>query len=394
MGDICNFMQVNAENTEKSYAYSNDFQISTQMKSWMAINPSYGCPWDCVYCIQHKDKFFDMSQYRKVHKVKIEGELCTPEDIVTEIMINPRITSRTPIVLYNFTDPFLPQNTRDLENTLSLLDKRKFTNIIGLITRTFADTDTLDVIADLKYLRPIVMVSYAGYDNVEIERGPLNKRIELVKELKDRKIKTLQYLRPIAKEWLEEDQFKKARDAIGHLVDGVVMSGIRLTPEIIAKINARRLPVPEVTNFTNKFFPKDLQEKIMEIYQGFAPVYRYTSCAVSSTFGVPDYNAHLGFFKETQNKEFVVCPLPCNGDQTKICNNISFDESRFKSLLKRIGHPDLKFARTTSGAIMLDKELSKYDLSFLRHNTSCHIDYIGNKHHIDQVINMEVQSQK
>ncbi|MGY4884410.1 MAG: hypothetical protein ACP5NZ_02415 [Nanobdellota archaeon] len=383
------------ENQEKTYEYSNEFQIVTQMKSWVAINPSFGCVWDCAYCIQHKDKFYDVSTYKQIHKAKIGENICTPEDIVSEIMVNPKISSRTPLILYNFSDPFLPQNTKDLEKILTLLDKRKFTNIVGLITRTFADIDTLDTIANLQYLKPLVIISYAGYENPSIERGPLTKRVELAKELKNREIKTLQYLRPLVKEWLEPDQFKKARDALGNLVDGVVMSGIRLTPEIITKIQKRGLPVPKVENYTNKFFPKEIQEEILETYKGVVPVYRYTSCGVSSNFGIPDYNAHLGFFRETQEKEFSQCPLPCKKGQSEICvGHKPVDETRFRSLLNRIGHKTVGFTINPSGTILLDKEISKYDLSFLRQNTSCHIDYKENKHHIDQVVNMNVKSKK
>lgn len=383
------------ENLEKTYNYSNEFQIATQMKSWMAINSGFGCVWDCVYCIQHKDKFFDTSLYKRIHKIKIDGELCTPEDIVSEIMVNPRITSVTPLVLYNFSDPFLPQNTKDLESTLTLLDKRRFTNIVGLITRTFVGIDTLDIIASLKYLKPVVILSYAGYENKAIERGPLIKRVELARELKERKIKTLQYLRPIVREWLEPDQFKKARDNIGYLVDGIVMSGIRLTPEIITKISERGLPIPKVPNYTNKFFPKDLQDEILNVYRDVIPIYRYTSCAVSATLGIPDYNAHLGFLRETQNKQFSRCPLPCKKDQFEVClKHKIIDEVEFKTLLNRIGHQNIKFNIMPSGVIFLDREISKYDLSFLRHNTSYHVDYIGNKHYIDDIVNMEVKSQK
>ncbi len=375
------------------YNYSSDFQIATQMKSWMAINPSFGCVWDCAYCIQHKDKFFDTSNYKRIHKIRIDDEVCTPEDVVSEIMVNPRITSRTPLIFYNLSDPFLPQNSKDLESILSILDKRKFTNIVGFIARTFADMDTLDAIAGLKNIRPIVLVSYAGYDNKTIERGPLNKRVELLRELKSRNIPALQYLRPIAREWVEKDQFKRARDAVGSLVDGVIMSGIRLTPEVIKKIKSRGLPVPKVPNYTNKFFPKDLQEEIIEVYKGVTPVYRYTSCGVSATLGIADYNAHLGFLRETQNNEFAKCPLPCEGGQLEICiNHKPAKEPEFKSLLDRIGHSDVNFIIKSSGAIELDKEVSKEDLSFLRHNTSCHVDYKGNAHHIDHVVGIDIKT--
>jgi DNA repair photolyase len=380
---------------EKSYDYSEEFQIVTQMKSGVAINPSFGCPWDCSYCVQHKDKFYDTEQYKRVHKAKIGTETVTPEDIVSEIMVNPRITSRTPLIFYNFSDPFLPQNTKDLGDILTLLDKRKFTNIVSLVTRTFADMDLLDKIAALKHLKPVVLVSYAGYNNVNIERGPLSKRRELAQELRERGIKTIQYLRPIVREWLEPDQFQRARDAMAPLVDGVVMSGIRLTPEIIEKITSRGLPIPQVKNHKNKFFPADLQEKIIEVYAGTVPVYRYTSCAISSLFGVPDYNAHLGFFKETQKKEFEKCPLPCTECQSKVCTKQSTPEKeRVRELLDRIGHSSSTFEITPLGSILVDREMDKYDLSFIRQNTSCHVDFVGNNHHIDQVANMEVESQK
>ena len=378
-----------------SYRYSSDFQLATQMKSWMAINPAWGCVWDCVYCIQHKDQFFDTSNYRKINKIKIRGEPITNEEIISEIMVNPRITSTTPLIFYNFSDPFLPQNTKDLGEILTMLDKRKFTNIVGLITRTFADVDTMDIIAGLKYVKPLVVVSYSGYTNPLVERGPLTKRIELLKELKDRNIPTIQYLRPMVKEWIEKDQLKRTRDVIGNLVKGVVMSGIRLTPEIINKIEGRQLSVPKVPNFTNKFFPKDLQEEILDLYKSGPPVFRYTSCAVSSIFGVPDYNAHLGFFRETQKNKFSKCPLPCRECQKEKCEKFNeVDNHKIRSLLDRIGCQDTNFKMSPFGSIILDKELKKPDLTFLRHNTLCHVDFEGNYHHIDQVANMEVKSGK
>lgn len=375
--------------TSIKYEYSNQFTLATQLKSWMALNPNFGCIWDCAYCIQHKDEFFNSSNYLKINK------MFDPEEVVSEIMANPRITSRTPLALYNFSDPFLPQNTTGLKKILYELDKRKFTNLVGLITRTFVDDDTLDTIANLTNIKPIIIVSYAGYENRKIEGGPLKKRVQLMKEIKKRKISLLQYLRPIAREWLEPDQFKKTRDAVAGYIDGVVMSGVRLTPEVIKRIEKKGLTVPYVPNYLNKFFPKEIQEEILEVYKDIVPVYRYTSCGISSTLRIPDYNAHLNFLEETQNKEFNECPLPCRSSQSGICKSrCKVDEKIMHNLLDRIGHDDINFEIKKSGLIYLAKEVSKQDLSFLRHNTSSHVDYIGNKHHIDQIANMGVKSQK
>lgn len=375
------------------YSFSSALKLSTQLKSWMAINPSFGCVWDCAYCIQHKDAFFGQSEYRRIHRLThANGLPITVEDVVSEIMSSPRITSKTPLTFYNYSDPFLPQNCSSLSKILVTLDKRKFTNIVGLITRTYVDEDTLDTIASLQNLRPIMLVTYAGYQNRKLEGAPESMRIKLIKEAKSRNIPVLLYLRPLAKEWLEENQLERVRDFTGNLVDGVIMSGIRLTPEIMSRIESRGLCIPKVVNYKNKFFPIDIQEEIIEIYKGITPVYRYTSCGVSASLKLPDYNAHMGFFTDTQETEYKQCPLPCRKGQSGICaKKRGIKESEVKELLERINKGHINFSIKTNNRILLENDLPKEDLTFLRHNLSAHIDYKGNKHHVDQVANMEVK---
>jgi len=372
------------EDLEK-YQYSNEFHLAIQLKSWMAINPSIGCLWNCAYCIQHKDTFFNNLGPGKIKKIY------SPKETISELLKNSRITSKTPLTFYNFSDPFLPHNTKDLKTILLELDNKKFQNIVGFITKTLPDIETLEVIAGLNYLRPLVLVSYAGYQNKQLESAPIGQRINLLEELKKRGIPTLQYLRPIAREWLETDHFKKTRDSVKGLIDGVVMSGIRITPEIAKNIQSRGLQVPKVNNYLNKFFPKEIQEEIIEAYRDISPVYRYTSCGVSAIFGLPDYNAHLGFFRETQNSQFYQCPLPCNNKQKGICSSCKNpSQSEVRGLLNKIGLEETKFKIKPSGMISIDRETNKEDLTFLRHNTLAHVDYENHTHHIDQVGGMEI----
>lgn len=373
---------------EKKYKYSNNFQLTTQLKSWMAINPSFGCIWDCAYCIQHKDVFFDTSRYKKVNHIKINGQRITSEDVVSEVLTNPRINSKTPLTLYNFSDPFLPQNTEGLINILEELDERELKNPIGLITRTFVGDKILNRISRLRNVKPIVLVSYAGYENKNIELAPNSKRRDLIIKLHERGIPVLQYMRPMVREWIEEGQIERTRDKLGKYLDGVVMSGIRLTPEIILNIEGKGLVVPHVLNHTNKYFPKGLQNKIIEAYQEMVPVYRYTSCGISATLGMPDYNAHFDFLKKTGKIFSDECPLPCKEGQNKICYNQTTSEtepSRVKILLDKIGMGNLNFKIESSGQVIFDKEISKEDRTFLRHNLLKHIDYKDNHHYVDQI---------
>ena len=370
---------------EGEYDYSNELALATQMKSWMAINPSFGCIWDCVYCIQHKDEFFDSVNYKKIHNLKIGDEDITPLDVISEIMTNPRITSKTPLTFFNFSDPFLPQNTKKLSEILKEMDEREFGNIVGLITRTYAPDNILDEISNLEHIKPVVLVSYAGYEDRRIESAPNSKRIELIKRLSERNIPVFQYLRPVVSEWVTEDQFKRTRDQVGEFIDGVIMSGLRLTPEIIRKIQSKGLEVPRVPNHTNKYFPTELQQKIVETYEGVAPVYRYTSCAISSSFNVPDYNAHFDFLRVVKGEEISVCPLPCNPEQKAICSNLAVpSRERVQSLADKIGYGKVPF-EIVSGRVIFQAPIPKEDLTYFRHNLSRHVDYDENSHHFDQV---------
>ncbi|MFW5846841.1 MAG: hypothetical protein ACOCUU_01655, partial [Nanoarchaeota archaeon] len=134
----------------------------------------------------------------------------------------------------------------------------------------------------------------------------------------------------------------------------------------------------------------DLQEQILKAYEGAVPVYRYTSCAVSATFGIPDYNAHLDFLRVVGEESCGnSCSLPCIENQRQICLNQvekKFPlEEQVKRLQEKIGQQDRKFAITLDGRVVFADPLSKEDLSFFRHNLSRHIDYDKNHHHFDQV---------
>ena len=110
----------NSESATGPYEFSREFKLITQLKSWMAINPSYGCFWDCAYCIQHKDTFFNQGDYKKVNNVS------NIEEVIGEIMSSSRITSKTPLTFYNYSDPFLPQNCSNLSKILLIANLLNF----------------------------------------------------------------------------------------------------------------------------------------------------------------------------------------------------------------------------------------------------------------------------
>lgn len=106
-----------------TYKYSIPWEPFIQLKSWMAINPSYGCSMDCAYCIQEKDKFFVKTKNRIKQEITIE-------EITKRIESNVLISKNVPLVLYNFSDPFFKENLTDLKNILFYLEKNNFKNFV------------------------------------------------------------------------------------------------------------------------------------------------------------------------------------------------------------------------------------------------------------------------
>jgi len=68
------------------------------------------------------------------------------------------------------------------------------------------------------------------------------------------------------------------------------------------------------------------------------------------------------------------------------------NNGQVRGLLDKIGYKDVHFS-ISDGNVLLDRKIPKEDFTFIRHNTSNHIDSVGNIHHIDQIANMEVKSE-
>jgi DNA repair photolyase len=362
------------KNNETDYKYSKEMGFFTQMKSWMAINPTYGCPWDCGYCVQHKDELYNKDgRYKEVKDLKLNGKVMSSLDVVVKMMENPRINNSTPITFFNFSDPFLPQNESKLVDILNNLEDRNFRNPVGLITRTAPSNKTIKNISSLRNLTPIIFVSYAGYED-PIEHAPNSKRIEMMDAFHSEGVRVIDYLRPLAKEWIEDGQLERVRENVKDKVNGIVMSGIRLTPEIVTKLNEKKIPIPYTPNHRKKYLSQEIQEKVLSIFKNSGiPVFRHTSCATSYLLRRPDYNAHTGYF--ALNNGVIGCDLPCVDYHKKFCvNENNFDEEFFIHLKKKVGLSSSYSINRQKKVISIPEEVTKEIKTFLRHNIAYHIE--------------------
>jgi len=334
----------------------SDYSLFLPGKSWIFVNPSHGCPLDCSYCVEKKDKWFE----KKITAIY------SPEETI-ERMIKSQIIvkDKSPLTFYNFSDPFLAENKENLLIILKKLDSLGWKNKIGLITKMHPGINYLESLKDLRNLKIAIFVSYANLIP-GLEKVSSESRIKLMEDSKNLGIKTINYARPLVSIWTDEKRLNDLGDQLKGKVDAISLSSVRLTPEIISSLKSKNISVPEVRTYVNKNRETPFFHKVTEILREKTgvPVFWHTSCAMCYVWGEPDYNSHDIRDKMREGE----CLFPCSEEQRKICyarkGNSSDEEIR--GVLKRLGKK-VDFRRENETIFLSGDNLTKEDISIVRH---------------------------
>lgn len=341
---------------EKKFKQHSDYELFLPGKSWVFVNPSHGCPLKCSYCIEQKDNWF---QDKVTH-------LYSPTQTIERMVKSPLIIKdKSPLTFYNFSDPFLPQNKKRLMPILEELNGSGWNNKIGLISKINPGRKYLSKLSKLENLKIGVFVSYANL-NPGLESISYESRVKLMNESRDAGLKTINYARPLVKEWTNLDRIYELGRQIKGKVDAVSLSGLRLTPEIIESLKIRGLPIPNVKSYTNKERDDNLFEKATQILREEAevPVFWHTSCAMSYVHNEPDYNSHD--IREKIKKDS--CEFPCVKSQREICNSRKGNSSNkeLEEIIERMGK-NVSMERSGEVITLSGPTLTREDVSFARH---------------------------
>lgn len=340
----------------KKFEHNRDYELFVPGKSWIFVNPSRGCPLGCAYCVEQKDSWFN-EQVTQTY---------TPSETLTELRNSLVVLKdKSPLAFYNFSDPFLPQNKRNLFAVLEELNREGWKNKIGLISKVHPGKEYLQRLGGLHNLKVGIFVSYANL-MPGLEAVSYEQRVQLMKDVKEEGIPIIVYVRPLVREWITPKRLEQLAEQIKGNVNAVSLSGIRLTPEIVDTLKLRGIFVPEVKTYTNKQRDDELSGEATQIIGGVSkvPVFWHTSCAMSYLFQEPDYNCHD--IREKRNKNF--CEFPCVDKQREICSSrteISSD-SDIENILKRIGKA-ISFRREGQTILLKGDLLTLEDVSFVRH---------------------------
>ncbi len=335
-----------------------DFDVITQLKSWLSINPVIGCPTDCAYCIRHEDDI-EITEPKQIE---------TSSNAIEKLQQNRFfVPHKTHLAVHNMaTDPFLP-NSESKKVTFEILgglDSLGYENNVGLITKHLVKEEDIDFLESLSNLNLTMMLSYSEMPE-RIEPQGNKVRIKTLENLSGSELNTILYWRPIVDGWnTDRERIDTVLENGEKYADAFVMSGLTFTEKIKENLKGRGIEPPyEKTDPLSKQFPKQVVNKILETYREIGitkPLFRKTSCGVSYLEEESDYNTHW------ENRE-KYCLETCPKKQKERCYNIKPPkESQVKSLMEK--------ARIESGFkicdefLELDTKIEREELNYLRQN--------------------------
>ena len=265
-------------------------EIVEYRKSGLSLNHIQGCPLDCAYCIRHTYGLWD---------ARVPRALMSDSQAVNELVAHRYFQPHvTPLQLFNrATDPILPAVRPHTFAVLEDLDARGYRNHVLVITRhqmKASDIGRLNALANLKVT---LLFTYSGIEDKRIEPYPSSvaaESLRLMSAPSYRKYRTVLYWRPLVPGLNDSPQQLHAAKYLAHSADATVFTGLFYRDEIASYYKANGLPEPYEDTARRKIVPETLESRVLAAFDESTPLFRKTSCAVSFSHGLPDYNGHAG----------------------------------------------------------------------------------------------------
>ncbi|MFJ4918511.1 radical SAM protein [Streptomyces sp. NPDC088725] len=283
-------------------------------KSGLSLNHIVGCPLDCGYCVRHLFDNFEMKVPRA-----LMSDVDAVRALITHRYFQP---DTTPIQIFNrATDPMLPVVKPHTFNVLRLLDERRMTNHVLVVTRWRVTPEDCAVLNSFVNLRLTVLVTHSGIDNTAIE--PVDSAIAATSlrtlyEHADR-YRTVLYWRPIVPGLNDSDaHLERARELSRH-AHATVFTGLFFRDEIASYYEEHGLPLPYGDTARRKIMPEQAEQRILDFFKStdtaeveapWGKLFRKTSCGVAHAHDEPDYNGHYGIRE--------LCDI-CPASQVGVC---------------------------------------------------------------------------
>ncbi|MFQ6397934.1 radical SAM protein [Nocardia sp. KC 131] len=282
----------------------------------------------------------------------------------------------TPIQLLNrATDPMLPPVKPHLFEMLRLLDDRGLTNHVLVITRWRIEPEDCAILNSFTNIRLTVLVTHSGIDDDRIEPVDSNiaaTSLATVFEHAER-YRVILYWRPIVPALNDSDEHIQRGLALSHHAHATVFTGLFFKDQIRDYYLAQGLPEPYIEGARRKFFPEDLERRILTAASDYgtgSPLFRKTSCAVTYAHGVADYNGHYGIRELCD-----ICPVA----QLERCAN-AWRRPDVKPVADLAAELGGRLVEITDRAIVVDG-LDEQPRYLMQHNLGYQVHDVRRPHH-------------
>ena len=237
------------------------FENITQLKSWLNLEPTSGCPYSCAYCFRNSDGDFALKE--PIPLVSIEG-------LISDLLKHPLfVPDKTHLSISGTKgDAFLPQNKESTFQILKLLDDTGLKNLVTIVTKGLITKSDATRLKLFKKITPIVFVTYSEMPKT-VESVPNEQRINSLENLHSEGIKTILYWRPIIDGYNNNESAIKKVLSIGEeFVDAFVISGLRMTKEIKNNFELLGLKLPDINWDPNhKYISEETKSIIISQYR-------------------------------------------------------------------------------------------------------------------------------
>ncbi|MCL4362101.1 hypothetical protein M1585_01310 [Candidatus Parvarchaeota archaeon] len=260
------------------------------LKSGLSISTYLGCNLNCSYCILG-------ALGEDTSKPK---QIATVEDL-ENLLFNENslyLPNRTPLIVNNRTDPFLPEVAETTYDILDMLTKHNVKSPILIITKLVPD---LNISYYSNRLNLMVFLSYSGL------KRPFepNRNFDIIDKFCERvpKKSRYHYFRPLIEGANDnEETITRVLEHVVNKFSATVTTGLRIVPPIVKRLKERANYELKVKNYNpiHKFLKDETINNIWQIRTKLNenyPIFRHTSCAVAFHLGKPNSQGYV-------NKEY------------------------------------------------------------------------------------------
>ena len=257
------------------------------LKSYYSINSYIGCTINCGYCFLAPIKIVPMIPIKVIEEEELIKEMLN--DIYFE-------KDKTVLSLNNRTDPFISKEVK--ESTFKLLDimeKIGLKNIVTITSKGLLTEEDAKRLDNYKNIRITIIVTYNGIPLNIQPISQVNQETTMKNVSKCQNVNLLHQFRPIIP-GVNDDEVT-IRRIVGYAkqyCNATVYQGIRVNEYIKERLEERNYTYDgnigdshkQKSENTDLIF-KQLSEEDLNYH-----IFDHTSCALSTLYGMSDYNLH------------------------------------------------------------------------------------------------------